>query len=99
MAYSFLVILMATSVWLVRNQSLLEMWWLFTTLMRYPRELFTRGPAWAQPIGLIFTWVIPVLVGVSLPADTMGRSFEPVFIALTGLAAVALLVVSRLVFR
>ncbi|MFO0841507.1 MAG: ABC-2 family transporter protein [Gemmataceae bacterium] len=33
MAYSFLLMLSATSVWLVRNQSLMEMWWLFSTLM------------------------------------------------------------------
>src|SRR5262249_48245588 len=99
LAYSFLLMLSCTAVWLVRNQSLLEMWWLFTTLMRYPRELFSKGPAWAQPIGLVFTWVIPVLVVVSVPADTMVRSFEPPFIALTALASVALLVLSRLVFR
>jgi ABC-2 type transport system permease protein len=99
LAYSFLLMLSCTAVWLVRNQSLLEMWWLFTTLMRYPRELFSMGPAWAQPIGLVFTWVIPVLVVVSVPADTMVRSFEPAFIALSGVASVALLVLSRLVFR
>src|SRR5262249_29040603 len=30
LAYSFLLTLMSTSVWLVRNQSLFELWWLFT---------------------------------------------------------------------
>src|SRR5207253_1135972 len=40
MAYSFLLLLTSSSVWLIRNQSLYEMWWLFTTLMRYPREIF-----------------------------------------------------------
>ena len=39
LAYGFLVLLMSASVWLMRNQSLFEMWWLFTTLMRYPRNL------------------------------------------------------------
>ena len=42
MAYSFLLMLTSSSVWLIRNQSLYEMWWLFTTLMRYPREIFER---------------------------------------------------------
>src|SRR5258708_1449588 len=41
-AYSFLVLLTASAVWMVRNQSLYEMWWLFTSLMRYPREVFSR---------------------------------------------------------
>src|SRR5919204_6078165 len=53
MTYSFLLMLASTSVWLVRNQNLLEMWWLFTTLMRYPREIF-RG-TWASPLGWFFT--------------------------------------------
>jgi ABC-2 type transport system permease protein len=98
MAYSFLLMLSCTAVWLVRNQSLLEMWWLFTTLMRYPREIF-HGPAWAHPIGWFFTWIIPVLVVVSVPADTMVRSFDRIFITLTTVAAGVLLVLSRVVFR
>src|SRR5262245_35317832 len=42
MTYSFLLMLSSLSVWMVRNQSLMEMWWLFTTLMRYPREIFFK---------------------------------------------------------
>ena len=30
--YSFMLILTTLSVWLVRNQSLMEMWWLFSSL-------------------------------------------------------------------
>src|SRR5437016_6190171 len=37
LAYGFLLILTSASVWLMRNQSLFELWWLFTMLMRYPR--------------------------------------------------------------
>ncbi|MFM1801488.1 MAG: hypothetical protein RJA81_840, partial [Planctomycetota bacterium] len=35
-AYSFMLVLTSFSVWLVRNQSLMEMWWLFSSLARYP---------------------------------------------------------------
>src|SRR5262249_6753670 len=35
-AYSFMLLLTSCSVWLVRNQSLMEMWWLFSSLARYP---------------------------------------------------------------
>src|SRR4051812_25042629 len=38
LAYSFLLILTSSSVWLMRNQSVMELWWLATTVMRYPRE-------------------------------------------------------------
>ncbi|MBV8556682.1 MAG: ABC-2 family transporter protein, partial [Planctomycetaceae bacterium] len=36
-AYSFMLLLTSLSVWMVRNQSLMEMWWLFSSLARYPR--------------------------------------------------------------
>jgi ABC-2 type transport system permease protein len=97
MMYSFLLLLTSTSVWLVRNQSLMEMWWLFTTLMRYPREIF-RG-TWATPFGLFFTFVVPVMLIVSVPADTMVKVFDGRFMALTLAATAVLLVVSRRFFR
>jgi ABC-2 type transport system permease protein len=97
MAYSFLLMLCSLSVWLVRNQNLLEMWWLFTTLMRHPREIFEGG--WATPVGRFFTFVVPVLLVVSVPAETMVKALSPGFVAGTVAAAVALVVVSRRFFR
>jgi ABC-2 type transport system permease protein len=97
MAYSFLLMLCSLSVYMVRNQSLLEMWWLFTTLMRYPREIYT-GP-WASPVGFFFTYIVPVLLVVYVPAGVMVRVLEPHLVAVCLVAAVALLVLSRLVFR
>lgn len=97
LAYGFLLILTSTSVWLVRNQSLFEMWWLFTSLMRYPREIF-RGP-YASPLGLFFTFAVPVMVVVSVPASVMVKALEPGLVAFTAAAAVVLLVLSRKFFR
>jgi ABC-2 type transport system permease protein len=97
MAYSFLLMLSSLSVYMVRNQSLMEMWWLFTTLMRYPREIFLRG--WAYPLGMLFTFVLPVLLVVSIPADTMVRTLDLRFAALMIASAVGLLLLSRWFFR
>jgi ABC-2 type transport system permease protein len=97
MAYSFLLLLSSTSVWFVRNQSLMEMWWLFTTLMRYPREIFTGS--WATPFGRFFTFVVPVLLVVNVPAHTMVKALEPGPIAGMLVAAAVLLAVSRRFFR
>jgi ABC-2 type transport system permease protein len=96
-AYSFLVLLTATSVWLVRNQSLFEMWWLVTSLMRYPREVFKAG--WATPLGWFFTFLVPVMLVVSVPAETMVRSLEPGFALFMALTAIVLVWVSRRFFR
>jgi ABC-2 type transport system permease protein len=97
LSYSFLLMLASMAVWLVRNQNLMEMWWLFTTLMRYPRGIYEG--TWARPFGLFFTFVVPVLVVVNVPADTLIRAFEPHFIVWTMIAAVGMLVVSRRFFR
>jgi ABC-2 type transport system permease protein len=99
LAYSFLLVLMSTSVWLVRNQSLYELWWLFTSLMRYPREIW-RGAWWAAPVGWFFTFIIPAMVVVSVPAAVMVREvFDPWVMAFTAAATVFLLIVSRRFFR
>jgi ABC-2 type transport system permease protein len=105
-SYSFLLLLMSLSVWLVRNQSLYELWWLFTSLMRYPREIFVgttgsgpRPPAWAPPLGLVFTYLLPVMVVVNVPARTMVKVLEPGIVAFTAAASVVLLWVSRWFFR
>jgi ABC-2 type transport system permease protein len=94
--YSFLLLLTATSVWMVRNQSLHEIWWLFTSLMRYPREIFT---GWTYPLGLVFTFLIPIMLAINVPASTMAKGLEWPFVGLTVAAAVVLLAISRRVFR
>jgi ABC-2 type transport system permease protein len=95
-AYGCLVFLMAASVWLVRNQSLWELWWLFTSLARYPREIYSGN--WA-PMGWFFTFVVPVLLVVNVPARTMVKGLEPAFLAYTALAATLLLFASRWFFQ
>lgn len=95
-AYSFLLMLTSTAVWFVRNQSLYEMWWLFTSLMRYPRDIFRKN--WA-PIGVLFTFVIPVMLVVNVPARTMVKAFEPENAAFAVVVAGLLLFVSRKFFR
>jgi ABC-2 type transport system permease protein len=105
LAYSFLVVLMSTAVWLVRNQSLYELWWLFSSLMRYPREIFTK--TWALPVGWFFTFIIPVMVVSNVPAQVMVKqaldpssaAFAPGIIVFTVAATAVLLIASRRFFR
>lgn len=96
-AYSFLLMLTSSAVWFVRNQSLFEMWWLFTSLMRYPREIFRGG--WAAPLGWFFTFVVPVMVVVSVPAGAMVQVLDVRFAAFTVAVAGLLLWGSRRFFR
>jgi ABC-2 type transport system permease protein len=101
LAYCFLLVLTSAAVWFTRNQSLFELWWLFTSLMRYPREVFEA--TWAWSLARFFTFIIPVLVVVNVPASVMVRTGEqalsPWFVAFTLLATGLMLLGSRAFFR
>jgi ABC-2 type transport system permease protein len=96
-AYSFLVMLTMSAVWLVRNQSLMEMWWLLTTLMRYPREIYART-WWAAPLYYGAWYLLPVLIIINVPASTMVRELDLKNAALAVVAAVVMLGASRWFF-
>ena len=96
-SYSFLLILTSGSVWMVRGQSLFEMWWLFSSLMRYPKEIYTGK--WASPMGWFFTFIIPVLLIVNVPSEAMVKVLDPWLVTLMVIATVVLLLASRRFFR
>jgi len=96
-AYAFMLMLTALSVWMVRNQSLMEMWWLFTSLARYPKEIFNG--TWAAPLGRFFTFFVPILLVVNVPAGLVVHTLDPGMVGFTLVATVALFWVSRRFFR
>jgi ABC-2 type transport system permease protein len=97
-AYSLLLLLTSTSVWLMRNQSLWELWWLFTSLARYPKEIYVGR--YAYPLGWFFTFVLPILLVVNLPARALAKNvLDPWLAVYMAAAAVVLLFVSRRVFK
>ena len=96
-AYSFMLVLTSFSVWLVRNQSLMEMWWLFSSLARYPREIFQRG--WANSLDLVFTYILPILLVVNVPSRVMVKTIEPKMVGFIMVVTVASLAASRWFFQ
>jgi ABC-2 type transport system permease protein len=97
LAYGFLLLLTSASVWLMRNQSLFEMWWLFTTLMRYPKEIFEG--TWASPAGLFFSFVVPVILVTNVPARVMVKTIDPFLACYAVGSTVVVIWLSRFVFR
>ncbi|MEM7473409.1 MAG: ABC-2 family transporter protein [Planctomycetota bacterium] len=101
--YSLMICLAATSVWLGRNQTLYDFWFYITNFSRYPMEIYSRG--WGLPLMLIFTFVIPVLVVVNVPARLLAQPLTPradwewPLAGFTLLATVASILASRWVFR
>jgi ABC-2 type transport system permease protein len=96
-AYSFMLLLTSLSVWMVRNQSLMEMWWLFSSLARYPKEIFLG--TWAEPAGWFFTFILPILLAVNVPANTMVRALDLPMVGYSLLATVAVVWISRRFFQ
>ena len=100
--YSVMISLSATSIWLGRNQTLYNFWFYLTNFSRYPMEIY-RGPMGA-PLRYFFTFVIPVLVVVNVPARIMaypisdGREHYLALAAFAVFATIFSLIASRWVF-
>ncbi len=87
--YSLMISLAATSVWLGRNQTLYDFWFYITNFSRYPMEIY-RGTI-GSPLQWFFTFIIPVLIVVNVPARLMAKPLAAQSwpLALFGLAAAA----------
>ncbi|MDB4809799.1 ABC-2 family transporter protein [bacterium] len=75
MMYSLMICLSATSVWLGRNQTLYNFWFYITNFSRYPMEMYDRG--WGKPLYGFFTFIIPVLLVVNVPARLIAKPIDP----------------------
>jgi len=73
--YSVMICLAATSVWLGRNQSLYDFWFYITNFSRYPMEIYNTPLG--RPLLGFFTFVVPVLVVVNVPARILARPLNP----------------------
>ncbi len=73
--YSLLFSFAATSIWLGRNTSLLDFWFYIVSFSRYPMEIY-QGRL-GRPIRWFFSFVVPVLVAVNVPARELVRPLYP----------------------
>jgi ABC-2 type transport system permease protein len=101
--YSLMIALAATTVWLGRNVTLLDFWFYLTTFSRYPMEIY-KG-TWGTPLRMAFTFIIPVLVVVNVPARELVKPLLPETAAdwllppFTLFATVVSLAASRIIFN
>ncbi|MCA9229418.1 MAG: ABC-2 family transporter protein [Planctomycetales bacterium] len=98
--YSVMIALAATSIWLGRNQSLYDFWFYITNFSRYPMEIYEG--TWGTPLRQLFTFVVPILVVINVPARIMAKPLvsDQVFLASFAMLATAIsLLGSRWVFK
>lgn len=101
--YSLMIALAACSVWLGRNQTLYDFWFYITIFARYPMEIYTGR--FGAPLRRFFTYIVPVLIVINVPAQLLVRPLTPqnprdLFLpAFTVVATMACLAFSRWVFK
>jgi ABC-2 type transport system permease protein len=74
MLYALMIALSSLSVWMGRNQNLYDFWFYITNFSRYPMEIY-EGPV-GTPLRQIFTFAIPILVVVNVPARILAQPLE-----------------------
>ena len=101
--YSLMIALAACSVWLGRNQTLYDFWFYITIFARYPMEIYTGR--FGEPLRRFFTYLVPVLIVINVPARLLVRPLNPqdpgdlILPVFTVLATIACLTFSRWVFN
>ncbi len=98
--YSLMITLGASTIWMGRNLTLYDFWFYIITFSRYPMEIYTGRVG--RPLRSLFTFVIPVLVVINVPARMLVRPLEAQNWPLAGfaiLAAVASMAASRWLFQ
>lgn len=98
--YSLMLVLSSTSIWFGRNQGLYDFWFYITVFARYPRSIYSGSPL-GEVIQFAFTYIVPILLVVSVPARTiMGMALEPSWLTLVApMMAVIGLFLARWVFH
>jgi ABC-2 type transport system permease protein len=98
--YSLMVALGASTVWMGRNLTLYDFWFYITTFSRYPMEIYS-GPL-GYPLRALFTFVIPILIVINVPARMIVWPLDSRHWPLAGfalLAAIGSVAASRWLFQ
>lgn len=102
--YSMMIAIAATSVWMGRNQGLYDFWFYITIFARYPRSIYDGVDSSRIELGEViqsaFTYIVPILLVVTVPAEVIAQSLTSWQFPLVSLvASFGGLVASRLIFN
>jgi ABC-2 type transport system permease protein len=98
--YSLMLVLASTSIFFGRNQGLYDFWFYVTVFARYPQTIYSGSPT-GELIRFSFSYVIPILLVVTVPARVLlSKTLDPSWLtAVLVTAALAGLVISRATFQ
>lgn len=72
--YSLTIAMAAVAVWLGRNESLYDFWFNITNFARYPMEIYSGKLG--TPLRGFFTFIVPVLIVVNVPARLLAKPLD-----------------------
>lgn len=76
--YCMMITLASTSVWFGRNQGLYDFWFYVTVFGRYPQNIFRTGRPAGEVIWFGFSFIVPILLVVTVPARVLlGMVLQP----------------------
>jgi ABC-2 type transport system permease protein len=101
--YSLMITTACTSIWFGRNQGLYDFWFYITIFAQYPRSIYDGSDASrfeaGEALQFAFSWIIPILLVVTIPAQTItGTAADPRFATAMLILTLACLLISRRVF-
>ncbi len=101
--YSLMIAMASTSIWLTRNQGLYDFWFYITVFARYPRSIYdgvdSRRLEFSEVLQGTFTYAVPILLVVSVPARIIAKGLNDWHYPVIGLVSSSVgLIVSRLLF-
>ena len=102
--YSMMIVTACSSIFFGRNQGLYDFWFYITVFARYPRSIYDGSDSRRYETGEViqfgFSYVMPILMVVTVPARIIVDTLEqPHWAAVAATAAIAGLMIARLVFR
>lgn len=102
--YSLMIAMASTSIWLTRNQGLYDFWFYITVFARYPRSIYNGVDAqrleFCEILQGTFTWMIPILLVVTVPARVIAKGLTDWHYPLIGLGSSLVgLILSRMLFQ
>lgn len=102
--YSMMIAVAAMSVWMGRNQGLYDFWFYITIFARYPRNIYDGTNPGSLELGEViqsaFTYIVPILLVVTVPAEVIAQSLSSWKYPLVSLiASIGGLIASRLIFN
>lgn len=95
--YSFMLALASISVWVVRTQSLHELWFYIVQFGRSPYEIYSDSML-GLAIKVMLLYIIPVMLAVNIPARFAVKAFDWPMIIYTVVMTGVLLFLSRRFF-